>query len=56
MLNPVQHDKPRKLQVAERLLVDSIRSLQDDKRGGGLVAVSLPVPPIRFLAALEMTR
>jgi hypothetical protein len=56
MLNQVQQDKPGELQKAERLLVDTIRSLQDDKVSGWALAERLTAPLIRFLPSVERTR
>jgi hypothetical protein len=39
----------------KRLIRDRIRSLQDDKDGGALVASSPITIPIPFLPAVEMT-
>jgi hypothetical protein len=55
MLNQVQHDKPIELQVAKRLTMDTIRSLQDDKASRWALAERFTAPPIRFLPSVEMT-
>jgi hypothetical protein len=55
MLKQVQHNKERGLLRVKRLIRDRIRSLQDDKDGGALVASSPITIPIPFLPAVEMT-
>jgi hypothetical protein len=56
MLKHVQHDKQRELMRPYGLISDRIRSLQDDKDGGALVANNPITIPIPFLPAVEMTR
>jgi hypothetical protein len=56
MLKPVEHDKQRGLLVGPYLLVDIIRSLQDDKDRGARIAGSFTTKRIRFLPTVGMTR
>ena len=54
MLKQVQHDKERELLRVKRLIRDRIRSLQDDKDGGALVADSLTTQSVPIAIGISL--
>jgi hypothetical protein len=56
MLKGIYHDKEKGLMMAYRSKRDSIRSLQDDKDSGALVASNLKAVPISLLSSVGWRR